>query len=402
MPSSPRLPRSIAAFLSALSLWLTPGAPARAGALSLPMAPAAWVAAPRTPWAGNDAPSLAFARYEGMPAGTLTLNEAIAVSSAAHFTDGTIEFDMKPLAYSDTGIIFHRQADGDGEFLYARANPDCPAADDCLQYAPIDHGRMDWDIYAGDQGPAPIAPTGWNHFRIVVAGAKMRVWVNHAAEPSLSVPRLQGLSRGDGIAFKGPAVFANLVLRSGGAEALADVRENPPAPGTIITWQVAAPVALPPHPEPAPPVQAADIPPQGAWRPFRAEPTGLVNLSRAFGAPAAPAPSLAWLKAEILVASPMQRRLALGWARQITFFLNGKEIYAASNPYRPQDRRLSPDGRMEPDNALLTLPLRQGRNDIVLAVSDIWRTAKGEDGLGDYGWAAQARIEDQAGITILP
>jgi hypothetical protein len=333
-----------------------------------------------------------------MPSGTMTVNEAVAVSKDGRFSNGTIEFDMKPLAYSDTGIIFRRDGNDAGEIVYARANPDCPAADDCIQYAPIVHGRMDWDIYANFEGQAPIAPAGWNHFRLVVAGEKMRVYVNRQVEPSLTVPKLQGLTTDGGIAFKGPAIFANLVIRSGDPDALPGVHLCAPDPGTVTAWLIAAPAALPVDA----PVPAADIPPANAWRMLQAEPSGLVNLGRAFGggSPQATAPAIGWLKTVIDAASPLRRTIRIGWAREVTVFLNGEPVYSGANPYYPAEHRLSPNGRLEHDNASIPLALRKGRNEIVLAVGDGWTTAQGVEKRSPYGWAAEAFVDDLSGITL--
>ncbi len=367
-----------------------------AAAIALPMNPNSWSEAPPMAWVGDAPAAITFARYEGMPSGAMTVNEAVAVSKNAHFSNGTIEFDMKPLAYSDTGIIFRRQDNASGEFVYARANPDCPAADDCMQYAPIVHGRMDWDIYADFQGQAPIAPNGWNHFRLVVAGEKMLVYVNRQSEPSLVVPRLQGLATDGGIAFKGPAIYANLLLRPGAADALPNLHAPSAEPGTITTWLSAAPAAFPIDRS----VSATDIPPANAWAKLQAEPSGLVNLSRAFGSPEAPAPAIGWLKTIIDAASPLRRTLRVGWARQVTVFLNGEAIFAGDNPYYPQEHRLSPNGRLEADNASVPLSLRQGRNEIVLAVGDRWMTSKGIAKLSPYGWAAEAHLDNLTGIKL--
>ena len=164
------------------------------------------------PSMGGVAGSASFARYEGTPTGTLTLNEGVASSKTAQFSQGVIEFDIKPLGYNDAGVIFHREGASEGEFLYLRANPDCPAANDCIQYAPITHTMMAWNVYSNFQGTAPISATGWNHVRIEVVSRGMRVYVNHEAEPSLVVPRLRGLRTQGGVAFKGPAIFANLTV----------------------------------------------------------------------------------------------------------------------------------------------------------------------------------------------
>ena len=341
-----------------------------------------WRLAPPVGWAGTTPGKLQFARYEGMPNGTMTINEAVVEATSAQFASGTVEFDIKPLAYSDTGIILHRHGIESGEIVYLRANPDCPAADDCIQYAPITHGLMQWDIYADEQGPAPINPTGWNHLRLVVADRKLAVYVNRAAEPSLVVARLQGDTTNGGIAFKGPAIYANLVIQPDIPAAFPAIVEPRPDPGVVTAWLAAPPTA--------PPVSQ---PPPGPWRPIAAEPTGLVNLSRAFGVGLAPSPSVAWLRTVVTEAAPARRTLRIGWAREVSVFLNGRQVFAGDNPYYPAERRLSPDGRLEPDNAVIPLDLPRGRNEIVLAVGNAWRTAAGIEKASPYGWAAEAHLD---------
>ena len=349
------------------------------------MDPGAWVMAPQASWVPEGGGPARFARYEGMPTGTMTVDGSIAVSRSATFSNGTIDFDIKPLAYDDTGIIFRRRGEAGGEMVYLRANPDCPAADDCIQYAPIIHGGMEWDLYPDHQGPAPINPAGWNHVRIVVAGREMLVFVNHAADPSLVVPRLQGATSAGGIAFKGPAVYADLVVVSGSPSALPPLTDRAPDPGTIMTWSTAAPTAL----VAGRPVAASDIPQAGGWRPIEAEPTGLVNLSRAFEVHRL---STGWLRTTVMSATAVHRRLQLGWIRQVSVFLNGVEVFSGENPYRPVAKRLSPDGRLAKDDASIPLDLKPGKNDLVLAVGDTWLTSTNTEKPTPYGWGAQASL----------
>ena len=217
---------------------------------------------------------------------------------------------MKPLGYNDAGIVFRHSNDG-GEFVYLRANPDCPAADDCIQYAPVNHGIMDWNIYPDEQGPAPITSVGWNHVRLEVNGDRMLVYVNHASDPSLAVRRLQGLTSEGGIALKGPTIYANLLIDPT-PPALPNTLENPPPdPGTVTHWLAAKPVVSAVDRR----LTAGEIPPTGAWQPIAAERTGLVNLDRAFGEPAAPATEIAWLKTSVTATAAARRIMLVGWTQ---------------------------------------------------------------------------------------
>ncbi len=236
--------------LGAMSL-MASKAPASAasasdGKTSYAMSIDAWTMEPPIPSMGGEAAAAKFARYEGMPTGTMTLNEGVAASKTASFSKGVIDFDIKPIGYDDAGVVFHRDGSAEGEFVYLRADPDCPAANDCIQYAPVTHTTMGWNIYPNYQGPAPISSTGWNHVHIEVIGDGMRVYVNHAAEPSLVVPRLWGLRHDGGLAFKGPAIYANLVVDPLASAGLVAVPAAAVEAGTLMAWR-AAPQPLRPQ-----------------------------------------------------------------------------------------------------------------------------------------------------------
>nr|WP_321986543.1 hypothetical protein [uncultured Lichenicoccus sp.] len=254
------------------------------------------VLAPHVDWVHDSNDPLRFARDKGMPDGTMTVAGNVAISRVVQSSNGTIDFDIKPLAYDDTGIVFRRNGEASGEMVYLRANPDCPAADDCIQYA-----RSPLPDAVGHLFELPAAGADGfrrtDHVHLIIAGEKMLVTVNHAAGPTLVVPRLQGATMTGGIAFKGPAIYANLVIRPGPATALSDVHEARQAADTITSWLAAPPTALPVNR----PVGAAEIPSAGSWRAIAVERNGLVNLSRAFDVHRL---SIGWLRTTVTAATP--------------------------------------------------------------------------------------------------
>ena len=50
----------------------------------------AWTMEPPIPALGGEAAGATFARYEGMPTGTMTLNEGVAALKTARFSTGAI------------------------------------------------------------------------------------------------------------------------------------------------------------------------------------------------------------------------------------------------------------------------------------------------------------------------
>ena len=115
----------------------------------------------------------------------------------------------------------------------------------------------------------------------------------------------------------------------------------------------------------------------------------------------APAIELGWIRTGIDAAFTGRRTLQLGWARQITVFLDGRRVFAGSNPYRPVGRRLSPDGRLQSADASVTLDLHRGRNELVLAVGNGWITGDGREVGSSYGWGAEARFPEPAGLSFV-
>lgn len=341
-----------------------------------------------------DAPaSTQFKREEGFPNGKMTVTQGIAAARDVDFSSGTVEFDIKPLDFADTGIQFRRADAGTAEFVYLRADPDCPAANDCIQYAPITHGLMQWDIYPRFQGPAPLSEKGWNHVKLVVAGSRMRVFVNRETVPSLEVDCLQGLADRGGIALKGPAVYANLRVTPGPTDAIA-AQSVTSDPRIVKSWLVSRPTVAPSDRDPI----IADMPAID-WRALATESDGLANLSRDLGPTAAP--SLAWLKTRVEANAEGKKTIRLGWAREVWVFLNGSLVYQGKNPYYPSAQRLGPDGRLSPDNATITLALHKGVNEVVVAVGNRWQTHQGEVKASPYGWGVMMEYSDLSGLRIV-
>jgi hypothetical protein len=140
------------------------------------------------------------------------------------------------------------------------------------------------------------------------------------------------------------------------------------------------------------------LPREARWRRIGVEENGLVNLSQEFGVGVAPALSIAWLSFQVHATGDTTRMLQLGYARQAWMFVNGTRVFAGDNPYYPAASRLSPEGRLEPDNASIAIHLHKGNNEIVLAVENGWRTSSGKLKPSPYGWGVMASL-DKAGIV---
>ncbi len=134
--------------------------------------------------------------------------DGIAYVEGVEFGNGTIEFDVRGKdvpQQSFVGIAFHG-VDGttyDGiyfrPFNFQTADPARRVR--AVQY--ISRPTYDWQklraehpgVYEQPVHPVPD-PNGWFHARVVVAGAKVSVFVGDATEPSLVVTRLSQRTKG--------------------------------------------------------------------------------------------------------------------------------------------------------------------------------------------------------------
>ncbi len=337
---------------------------------------------------------VSFAQREGLALGLLQIEgDGKAALKNETFRDGTIEFDIKPLADGMPGIEFRRQSGDDMEILYLRPSPECPVAVDCIQYVPRVHGVMPWEMYPEFQTAAPVTERGWSHFKLVISGRRMNVFVNHADHPTMTVGQLEGDAKGGGLTLVGPAAFANLTINAAATGSLPQTPPPDPSasdPGFIRHWLVSQPSSQDMQNVPT----LSQMPAETAgWQPISAEPLGLINLSRRYGSPTDKSiGALAWLKTNIQTQSARIIRVSMGYLHEATVFANGKIVFNGQNQYVEG----TPIGRISLDNASFDPPLQKGDNRIVVALNNTLKP-----GHAHYGWGLQFHLNDAA-ETLLP
>ena len=154
-----------------------------------------------------------------------TPNDGIMILKDFEFGKGTIEIDIKGknvLQQSFVGIAFHAQDSNTYDAIYFRpfnfVNPDTARRRRAVQYIsmpnfPWEKLRQDFPgKYENKVNPVPN-PDGWFHAKIIVAGKRIRVFVDNAEKPSLEVEKLTTTNKG-GIALwvgnSSGGAFANL------------------------------------------------------------------------------------------------------------------------------------------------------------------------------------------------
>lgn len=343
----------------------------------------------------------AYARVERYLRRTaLRLGTGQAVRRDVRFQDGTIEFDMATTTHRAFGFVDLRMAsDSAYEEVYFRTHKS--ELPDAIQYAPVWHGVGNWQLYHGPgYTAAAIFPRNrWIHVRIVVRGDRAAVFVGDVSTPQLVVPHLARPVASGYIAFRGllpggavPAQpptwsISNVVVRPGTADF--DFPAVPPAQedsGVVRSWQV-SPVFVPDSG--AVRTLPTAILASPAWTTLPTDPSGLLVLSRWRAAPTGVRRPGVLARVTVHSDRGSTHRLELGYSDAVTVFLNGRPIFSGDAHYSFDNPRQ--EGLIGFGQATLYLPLREGDNELVLAVSDAFG-----------GWGLMARFEDPAGLRVSP
>ena len=322
---------------------------------------------------------------------SLYLKGGVATVDGVRFTNGWIEFDV---AFSGErgfmGGIWRVQDSKNYEEFYLR--PHQSGNPDANQYTPVFHGLWGWQLYHGERYSTPVVYRNneWTHVRVLFAGDRAEIYVQDMAKPALFV---DGLKRGvepGGIGVSAldfaPAHFSNFSF------AITDtppIQGHPGAPepvpdGVIPSWWVSdafresglqGKTALGPE----------DLE-RRSWTRLETERSGLANLARLQGVQF----GKNTVFAKKIVRSDREQicRLDFGFSNRVRVYLNGRLLFRGNDPAQSRDYRFL--GSIGYYDALF-LPLRQGENEILMAISS-------ED-LG--GWGVQAKFESLAGLTLV-
>jgi hypothetical protein len=315
--------------------------------------------------------------------------DVIAPLAGVELTDGVIELD---LAVSGErafhGLVWRVRGEEDYESFYVR--PHQVRNDDSIQYNPVFNGVASWQLYHGAGFWAPVAfPIGrFFTIRVVFAGSRAEVFVADLERPALEVAELKmPVAAGRvGLLIGGPGLYVSRFAYAEGAPSFVgmDPQPRPPDPpiaGLVPAWLVSDAF---PESDPAPAQLAADAFHARTWTRLEGEPTGLVNLAQVNGL--RDDRNTVWARATIYADRDRVARMSFGFSDRAVVYLNGRALFGGDESYRSRDYRfLGSIGWYDS----VYLPLKQGENDLAIAVS--------ED-LG--GWGIQARFEDFDGISF--
>jgi hypothetical protein len=328
----------------------------------------------------------------------LLLEGAQAVVKELDLRDGVIDVDVATPAKRGFFGIMWRIVDSSGssEWVYLRQHKS--GAPDALQYTPVLHTGLNWQIYNGPgfTGAVEIAQATWFHLRLVVAGAAAQLFMDDMTKPVLVMSDLKsGNQRGQvglGV-LTGATYFSNFTVRR-----TPDVpweRHVPAVPaGTLTRWSISPSLdALSRNLERALSRAESD---SMRWEEVQAEAPGFVVLNRYRESPhprvafqsdfskrLEPQPGTRVVYARTVIESHRDqvKGLLLGYSDEVRVFLNGAILYRGRSAQGFRDPGFL--GIMNPENDTLYLPLKRGRNELLLAVSEL-----------GGGWGFIARVED--------
>ena len=333
---------------------------------------------PRWIFEGNAKP----AEYQGRK--SIFLDGGGATLKDFEMRDGVVDVDVAtPASRGFFGIQF-RIAGDNAEWVYLRQHKS--GQPDAMQYTPVLNTGLNWQIYNGPgfTGSVDIPRDVWFHLRLEVTGAQAKFYVKDMDKAALVMNDLKtGVQKGQVAlaVLTGATYFSNFEVRNM-AEAAWERRPAPMPPGTLTKWDLSpAYDALQRNLErPLTAAESETI----RWQEVEAEAPGFVVLYRYREAPhprvtfandfskrLEPQPGMRVLYARTFIDSDrvQLKKLYLGYSDDVSVFLNGKILFRGRSAQNFRDPAFL--GIVNPENDAVYLPLKKGRNELMLAVSEL-------------------------------
>lgn len=344
-------------------------------------------AAAQQPWQAWRIVAQASRLEEYLGRDALVLQGGTAWLDGIDLRDGTVEFDVAmPDTMSFHGLAFRARDDANYEHVYLR--PHLSGLPDATQYTPVYGGVSGWQIYASPRfaQPAVLATERWVHVKAVFQGARLELSVDGQTRvfPELIRPVAGG--RIGLTSTNAPGRFANVVVRPGpgpGQQGGAGPDRPATPEGVIRCWRVSTPFAetrlAGRH--------SLDRREWGAveWGTLEAGVGGIANLAMLWPRTAGVNTVFAAVTLRARRAGPAQVRF--GFSDRVHVYLNGRLLYRGNDRFQSRDYRfLGTIGLFDE----LSLPLRQGDNELWLAVSE------------DFGgWGVILQVAPTPGVEVV-
>lgn len=323
------------------------------------------------------------AEYQGRK--SLFLDGGAATLKDFEMRDGVIDVDVAtPANRGFFGIQFRIANDVNAEWIYLRQHKS--GLPDAMQYTPVLNTGLNWQIYNGPgfTGAVDIPKDVRFHLRLEVVGAQAKLYVKDMDKPALVMDDLKsGVQKGQVAlaVLTGATYFSNFEVRT-----TLDTpweRHPPPMPaGTLTKWSLSPSYdALARNLErPLSKPESSAIP----WQDVEAEPPGFVVIYRYREAPhpvvsfqgdfskrLEPQPGMKVIYAKTSIDSDrdQMKKLYIGYSDDVSVFLNGKILFRGRSAQNFRDPGFL--GIVNPENDAVYLPLKKGKNELMLALSEL-------------------------------
>jgi hypothetical protein len=317
---------------------------------------------------------------------SLYLNGGGATLKDLEMRDGIIDVDVAtPASRGFFGIQFRLSSDDtNSEWVYLRQHKSGLA--DAMQYTPVLNTGLNWQLYSGPGfiGAVDIPKDEWFHMRLEVAGAQAKLYVKDMEKPVLVINDLKsGIQKGRVAlaVLTGATYFSNFEVRE--TPAVPWERRHSPMPaGAITKWSLSPSYdALARDLErPLSPTEQQAI----KWQDVEAEPPGFVAINRYHPSPhprvtfandfskrldKQPGMKVVYAKTSIVSERDRTAKLYIGYSDDVSVFLNGTILYRGRSAQYFRDPGFL--GIVNPENDAVYLPLKKGRNELLLAISEL-------------------------------
>jgi hypothetical protein len=331
---------------------------------------------------------------------SMYVDGGIAILDHFELRDGVLDVDVATSAARGFfGFMVRVDSLGSlGEEIYLRTHESGQA--DAMQYTPILNTGRNWQLYNGPgfTGAVDIPRNEWFHLRLVVTGAQAKLYVKDMGTPALVMDDLKSGARSGQVAIyslTGATYFSNFEIRRT-PDAPWQRHLPPMAPGAITKWSLSPSYDALARDLERPLTRAESD--TMRWQDVEAEPPGLVPINRYrqsphprvsfqsdFSTRLQPQPGMRVVYARTHIASDREqvRKLMIGYSDDVSVFLNGKILWRGRSAQAFRDPRFL--GIVNPENDTVYLPLKQGDNELVLAVSEL-----------GGGWGYICRLADFA------
>lgn len=295
--------------------------------------------------------------------------------------DGILEVEFtasKPRSFG--GFIFRASDEDNYEAVYVRlhksTNPDA------IQYNPEYNGEANWQLYGEHQAFATFNQNEWNKLRIEIRGSQLKVFLNDMTKPTLELDNLRHEVKAGFIGFYSflGAYFTNFRYKAFEEETPVSPLK-PAKPGIIGLWELSEPRLVAKVDK----EQYPDISKMN-WKMVKAEPSGLLPINKyvqkgTAGSFEGNKDEIVWARHLFNSSNATTKQFYFDYSDNIEVFLNGQLIFSGKNSFRYKGLTFRGDVRLEGN--LLYLPLKEGENEILCAVSD-----------RANGWGLMGRLMD--------